>query len=218
MNAAVAFFLEQARGVWRFRWTALLVAWIVAIVGWLVILALPNTYMANAKVFIDTRTRINQVTQGIAVESNMASEAMAVRQALLGGPQLVKVAKLALPGFASAGPEKQAALLEGLRARLQVDASGERNQPADLYSITYTDSDRLTARRVVKELLNLFLVNSLGGSQEGAEEAQKFLADQIAEYEKKLQTSESRLADFKRQNGRPCAGCDRQLLLGISTL
>src|SRR5579864_7721502 len=135
MNAAVAFFLEQARGVWRFRWTALLVAWIVAIVGWLVILALPNTYMANAKVFIDTRTRINQVTQGIAVESNMASEAMAVRQALLGGPQLVKVAKLALPGFASAGPEKQAALVEGLRSRLQVDETGERNQPADLYSI-----------------------------------------------------------------------------------
>ena len=200
MNAAVAFFLEQARGVWRFRWTALLVAWILAIIGWGVILALPNSYMANAKVFVDTRTRINQVTQGIAVESNMASEAMVVRQALLGGPQLTKVAKLAIPGFVSAGPEKQAALLEDLHQRLQVEASGERNQPADLYSITYTDSDRQTARRVVKELLSLFLANSLGGSQAGAEEAQQFLVGQIAEYDKKLQASESRLADFKRQN------------------
>ena len=147
--------------------------------------------MANAKVFVDTRTRINQVTQGIAVESNMASEAMAVRQALLGGPQLAKVARLALPGFASAGPERQAAIVEGLRSRLQVDDK-RREEPARRSVLDHLYGfDRQTARRVVKELLNLFLANSLGGSQEGAEQAQQFLAGQIAEYEKKLQTSES---------------------------
>src|SRR5437773_2421703 len=200
MNAALEFILEQIRGIWRFRWTAMLVAWIVCLIGWLVVLAMPDTYSAWARVYVDTRTRLSQVTQGIAVESNIASQAEAVRQALLGGPQLEKVARLAMPGYAGASPERQATIIDGLRKRLQVEASGERNQPADLYMITYTDRDRRTAHRVVDQLLRLFLANSLGGSLQGSEQAQAFLTQQIAEYDSKLASAESRLADFKRQN------------------
>src|SRR5256885_15856644 len=93
MTAALEFILEQIHGAWRFRWTAMLVAWIVCLVGWLVVLAMPDTYSAWARVYVDTRTRLSQVTQGLAVDSNMASQAAAVRQALLGGPQLEKVAR-----------------------------------------------------------------------------------------------------------------------------
>jgi len=200
MNAALEFTLELIRGVWRFRWTAMLVAWIVCLVGWLVVLAMPDTYSAWARVYVDTRTRLSQVTQGIGVESNIASEAEGVREALLGGPQLEKVARLSMPDYASASPGQQAAIISGLRTRLQVEATGERNRPADLYMITYTDQDRQTARRVVDQLLKLFLANALGGSQEGSERAQQFLTQQIAEYDKKLAAAESRLADFKRHN------------------
>jgi polysaccharide chain length determinant protein (PEP-CTERM system associated) len=200
MNAALEFTLELIRGVWRFRWTAMLVAWIVCLVGWLVVLAMPDTYSAWARVYVDTRTRLSQVTQGIGVESNIASEAEGVREALLGGPQLEKVARLSMPDYASASSGQQAAIISGLRTRLQVEATGERNRPADLYMITYTDQDRQTARRVVDQLLKLFLANALGGSQEGSERAQQFLTQQIAEYDKKLAAAESRLADFKRHN------------------
>ena len=153
--------------------------------------------------FVDTRTRLNQVTQGIAVESNMASEAVAVRQALLGGPQLAKVAKLALPGFRpSAGPEKGRPSLSGRTCARGFRSKPRREEPARRSVLDHLYRFRPANRPPcgVKELLNLFLANSLGGSQEGAEEAQQFLAGQIAEYEKKLQASESRLADFKRQN------------------
>jgi len=179
MNAALEFTLELIRGVWRFRWTAMLVAWIVCLVGWLIVLAMPDTYSAWARVYVDTRTRLSQVTQGIGVESNIASEAEGVREALLGGPQLEKVARLSMPGYASASSGQQAAIISGLRTRLQVEATGERNRPADLYMITYTDQDRQTARRVVSQLLKLFLANSLGGSQEGSERAQQFLTQQM---------------------------------------
>jgi len=200
MNAALEFILEQIRGVWRFRWTAMLVAWIVCLVGWLVVLVMPDTYSAWARVYVDTRTRLSQVTQGIGVASNIAAQAEGVREALLGGPQLQKVARLAIPGYATASSGQQAAIIEGLRTRLQVEATGgERNQPADLYTITYADQDRQTAHRVVDQLLKLFLANAIGSSQEGSEQAQQFLTQQIAEYDKKLAAAESRLADFKRQ-------------------
>jgi polysaccharide chain length determinant protein (PEP-CTERM system associated) len=204
MGHALDLIVQQIRGAWRFRRTALLIAWLVCLIGWLIVLALPDTYSAGARVYIDTRTRLSQVTQGIAVESNIASQAEGVREALLGGPQLEKVARLAIPGFAAAPPDTQADIVQGLRTRLDVQASSEReglkNQPADLYTITYTHRNRETARRVVDQLLRIFLANSLGGSQEGSEQAQQFLTQQIAEYDKKLAAAEARLADFKREH------------------
>src|ERR1700681_4416708 len=141
MNAALEFILEQIRGVWRFRWTAMLVAWIVCLVGWLVVLAMPDTYSAWARVYVATRTRLGQVTQGIGVESNIASEAEAVRQALLGGPQLAKVARLSMPGYATVSPEQQAAIIDGLRTRLQVGATG------DYFTRLHGDTDDLDKDR-----------------------------------------------------------------------
>src|SRR5215472_14812523 len=207
MRHTLDFVFEQIRGAWRFRRTAMAVAWGVCVLGWLVVLALPDTYSARARVYVDTRTRLSQVTQGIAVESNIASQAEEVRQALLGGPRLEKVARLAIPGFATASPETQADIVARLHNRLLVEATSERerqgmprNQPADLYTITYTDRSRETSRRVVDQLLRLFLANSLGGSQEGSEQAQQFLSQQIVEYDKKLAAAEARLADFKREH------------------
>ena len=97
-------------------------------------------------------------------------------------------------------PSQQAAIVDGLRKNLTVDANGERNQPADLYVISYSGHDPQTTRRVVEELLKLFMANAIGGSAQSAEQAEQFLATQIAEYDKKLATAESALADFKRQN------------------
>src|SRR5437879_12710711 len=113
MNAALEFILEQIHGAWRFRWTAMLVAWIVCLLGWLVVLAMPDTYSAWARVYVDTRTRLSQVTQGIAVHSNIASQAEAVRQALLGGPQRENVARPAMPRYARAGPGRQGQVIHG---------------------------------------------------------------------------------------------------------
>jgi len=204
MGHALDLIVQQIRGAWRFRRSALLIAWLVCVIGWLIVLAWPDTYSAGARVYIDTRTRLSQVTKDIAVESNIAAQAEGVREALLGGPQLEKVARLAIPGFAAASPDTQGDIVQGLRTSLDVQASSEReglkNQPADLYTITYTHRNRETARRVVDQLLRIFLANSLGGSQEGSEQAQQFLSQQIAEYDKKLAAAEARLADFKREH------------------
>ena len=200
MNAALDFIFEQIRGVWRFRWIAMLVAWVVCLVGWFLILLIPDTYAAWARVYVDTRTRLSQVTQGIGVGSNIASSLEVVRSALLGGPQLEKVAKLAIPSYASASPGAQQAIINGLRQRLTVEVNTDKGAPADLYLISYTDHNAKNAHHVVDQLLSLFMSNTLGGSQLGSEQAQKFLTQQIAQYEHQLQAAESKLADFKRQN------------------
>ncbi len=200
MQAALDFILEQIRGVWRFRWIAMLVAWVVCLVGWLIVLIIPDTYSAWARVYVDTRTRLSQVTQGIAVESSVAASLEAVRSALLGGPQLEKVAKLAFPEYNGASKEQQAEIIDGLRKRLTVEVSTDKSAPADLYVISYTDHNALNAHHVVDQLLNNFMANTLSGTQLGSEQAQQFLQQQIDQYDRKLKTAEEKLAEFKRQN------------------
>src|SRR5438874_2539764 len=171
MNAALEFILEQIRGAWRFRWIAMLVAWIVCLVGWLVVLAMPDTYSAWARVYVDTRTRLSQVTQGIAVDSNIASQAEAVRQALLGGPQLEKVSRLA--DF----KRQNAGLVPGATGDYFTHLHGETdNLDKDRLALTVAEQKRDELRRQLSSELPLMgssagIRNAAGDGASGADTA-----------------------------------------------
>ena len=83
---------------------------------------------------------------------------------------------------------------------LDQGAESDQTSGSTSYGITYQDVDRARALRLVKMLMNALINETLGGSQQGSENAQQFLKTQIADYEKRLQTAEDRLADFKSQH------------------
>jgi polysaccharide chain length determinant protein (PEP-CTERM system associated) len=190
--------LDQFRGAWRFRWLALAVSTVVAVVAWVLIFTIPNSYEAEARVFVDTKTTLSEVTKGISVESNVEGQLMRVRQALLGAPQLSKVATETDLMLKAKTPREQQEVIEGLRKRIEIQAMGGGG--AGVYTITYQNSDRAVALKVVDRLLNTFVEGALGGKREGSETATRFLREQIAEYEKRLTDAEQRLAEFKKNN------------------
>ena len=53
------------RGMWRYRWRALLVAWLVSVLGWTAVLLLPPVYQANARVFVDTENAIKPLVEAL---------------------------------------------------------------------------------------------------------------------------------------------------------
>ena len=85
--------IDELRSLWRFRWAALATAFGIAMVGWIVIFALPDRYEASARVFVDTRTALKPALQGLTTDQNVDAEINYVRQALLEGPQLEQIAK-----------------------------------------------------------------------------------------------------------------------------
>lgn len=201
MGAFITLLLEHIQGAWRFRRVAIVVAWGICFAGWAAVLTLPDSYEASARVFVDTHTRIGEVTQGLVVASNIDTQIQRVRQALLGGPELEKVVQASYPEYASATPQRRQALISSLRDRIEMTASAARdNSTAGVYTISFRDASRENSLAVVRLLLNVFVEGSLGGSREGSQQAQKFLVDQIADYERRLSTAENRLADFKKQN------------------
>jgi len=193
--------LEELRGAWRFRWFAMALAWVVAIGGWAFVLVMPDTFEASARVFVDSSTTLSHVTQGIAVESNIDTQIQRVRQALIGGPQIEKVAREVFPDFSATSPEQRQQVVGKLREGMTITGNAARDNPtAGVYTITYSGENRDRSVRIVERLLNTFVESSLGGNREGSQQAQRFLSDQIADYERSLREGEERLAAFKREN------------------
>src|SRR5271169_4154660 len=93
MTPALDHIFDEVRGAWRFRWIALTSAFVVALIGWAVVFALPDRYEADARVFVDTRTALKPALQGLTIDQNVDAQINYVRQSLLTGPQLEQIAK-----------------------------------------------------------------------------------------------------------------------------
>lgn len=201
MMQTIELLLDQLRGLWRFRWAGMLTAWCVCLIGWAGSLFVPNRYEASARVFVDTQTALGEATRDITVNASVDTQIERVKQALLGGPQLTKIADETQLTAGAYTPQERQAVIERLRDEIQiVEGQTRERSGANVYIISYRHKDRGTSLRVVDRLVNTFVEEALGGKRQGSEQAQRFLVEQIAEYEERLRQAEERLAAFKKQN------------------
>ncbi len=207
MNPVIEHLKDEIRSTWRFRWQALGLAAVIAVLGWTVVFTLPDQYEATARVFVDTRTALKPVLQSLAVDQNVTGQLNYVRQSLLAGPQLQRIAEqsgVLPPG--GVDPVRQELLLKRLSGSVVLTVRGAGNGDDDrgtggtVYSVTYRDTNRSRALNVVRTLVNTFVDETLGGKRAGSENAQKFLETQLLDYEQRLKQAEARLAEFKEKN------------------
>ena len=207
MNPAIDQIFEEARSAWRFRWIAFACAFVVAVIGWAIVFALPDRYEAYARVFVDTRTALKPALQGLTVDQNVDAQINYVRQSLLVGPALERIATETGVLPASVTDERrQDAILKSFMERISLTVANagtqgdERSMAGTIYYFDYLDSNRARALHVIDVLVNNFVERTLGGKREGSESAQKFLEQQIKDYEHRLSAAEDKLAEFKKKN------------------
>ena len=206
MNQLIESVYDELHSAWRFRWWGLLTAAVAAVFLWVTVFTLPDRYEADARVFVDTRTALKPVLEGLTVEQDTNAQLNFVRQSLLTGPQLRKVAEAAgvlSPTITS--PAEQARVLDAMASRVTLTVGSASDRESEqtagaMYGIEYQDFSRERSLRVVEVLLNTLVEETLGGKHEGAANAQKFLETQIREYEQRLRAAEDRLAEFKKRN------------------
>jgi polysaccharide chain length determinant protein (PEP-CTERM system associated) len=209
MQEVINQILDEVRGAWRYRRVALAIAWVVCLLGWAYVLVMPDKFEAKARVFVDPTTALRPVIEGLAVEQDVNAELNLVRQSLLSELQLQKVVDATGLGVLATTPQKKERVIYALRDRIDLTVLGaappggedpySRN-PSKIYTIRYLDSNRERSLKVVQILLNNFMEGTLGGKRLGSQQAQKFLEDQIHEYERRLSDSEQQLAEFKKRN------------------
>jgi polysaccharide chain length determinant protein (PEP-CTERM system associated) len=196
LRQITAVVVEDAFGMWRYRWLALGVAWAVALAGWLWVLSLPNQYDATARVYVDTQTTLRPLMADLTVTKDTLSEVSLVTEALLSQPQLKAVAIETGLETRAKTPEELERLLDSLRRRITI----AKMPGKDIFTIGFRDTNPEMARDVVQVLLTNFMESSLKNDRTDSAQAQQFIQQQIKLYEQRLDEAEARLADFKKQN------------------
>lgn len=197
MHAIIAQILGYVRGMWRYRWIALAVAWVVAIVGWVAVSKLPDRFEASARVFVDTNSLLRPLLSGLAIQPDLMQRVSLMSKMLLNRPTLERVMRASDLDLALATDADKERLLTELDRKIRLRA--DRSNPS-LYSIAFEDPDPATAKRVVESLVDIFIEEALVSDQRESANAQRFLDDEINEYERRLREAETQLADFKRKH------------------
>jgi len=192
--------LEQLRGLWRFRRIGMVAAWFVLVLALIVITALPNRYEASAAVFVDTQTAVGAATRTLTLDENPDSQIQLVREALLGGPQLGRIADDTGLTARAGTPEERQKVIDKLRTQIQIALRAGAGAGGGTYVISYTNKDRQTSLKVVDRFVSTFVEEAVGGKLKGSEQAQEFLKQQIAELEQRLRSAEEALAAFKKDH------------------
>lgn len=184
------------RGMWRQRWYALLVAWTFCIVGWATVLQLPDQYEAGARVHINTETLLQRLVRDIDAGEDTSDRVRVITQTLLSRPNLDKIVRMTDMDIQIKDEAAQEQAMRMLEKKVKIARAGSH----DIFSISYSDTDPMLAKKIVQALLTLFVENTLGESREETDAAQRFLDKQIGEYEQRLNEAEGNLKEFKRKN------------------
>jgi len=191
-------FLEiimQLRAAWRYRWLAMSATWLIAIVGWAVVITMPNTYESSARVYVDTDSILRPLLRGIAVQTDVGQRLRLMTRTLLSRPNLEKVARETDLDLTTKTAEEKEQLILGLTSNITLNSTRKQN----LYTISYSHKSAKIAKDVVQALLTIFVETTLGDTRQDSDSAQKFLSQQIAEYETRLVEAENRLTAYKRK-------------------
>lgn len=184
------------RGIWRRRWPMILIAWLVCMAGWPFVLQMPDQYSASARIHVDTRSMLGPLMRGLAAQTNLGQEVALVTRTLLSRPNMERLARMTDLDLRANNPAAMESMLDSLKNRINLASTRNEN----IYTISFSDSDPQLAKKVVDSLLTIFVESSLGSSRKDTDTAQRFLNEQIAEYEQRLIEAEDRLKEFKRHN------------------
>ena len=191
----VAEAFEQLRGSWRYRWPAITVAWVICLVGWGYVYAMPDLFHASARVYVDTNSLLKPLMQGLTAQGNTMSEVQLISTAVLTRPNLERVARETDLALRAKSSEQFEGLISGLQRRIHV--SGGRD---NIFAIEFEDNDREKARAVVAAVLDRFVEGAIGAQGNDSDVTEKALAGELQEHEERLRSAETGLADFKKQN------------------
>ena len=184
---------ELAPQLWARRWLVIGAIWVLGVLGTGLVALLPNQYVSRARVYIDTDSLLKPLLQGLTVQVDIQKQVEMMRQTLLSRPnldQLIRMTDLDLGLNDPAAWDRAAADLEK-----QIKIVAESRQ---LFSISTTNSDPDMAQKIVGSLLRIFVEQNVGTNRRDIEKSQKFINEQIAEYERRLGEIEAKVTQFKQ--------------------
>ena len=196
MEELVTQIIGYLRGMWRFRWWGLALAWVVGVVGGVVVYTMPDRYESSARIHVDTQSVLRPLMSGLAVQPNIGQQIELLSRTLISRPNVEKLITMADLDLTVQTPEQREALIASVTKSLRIQSGRGDN----LFTLSFTDTEPVRAQRVVQSLLSLFVESGLGGKRQDSDAARRFIEEQIRNYEQKLTEAENRLKEFRLRN------------------
>ncbi|MBI5720162.1 MAG: chain length-determining protein [Burkholderiales bacterium] len=188
--------LNTLRGMWKFRWPGLIVAWVVAVVGVVVVWRIPDQFEAAARIYVDTDTILKPLMSGLAVQPNVEQQISMLSRTLISRPNLEKLVRMADLDLKNQSKADQEALIERLQKGIAMRTAGGAN----LYLMSYRDPEPEKAKRVIQSMVSIFVESGMGASRKDTDSAKSFLTEQIKIFEARLEEAETRMKEFRLRN------------------
>ena len=198
MNDLLLLIYSYLHGIWQYRWSALVISFVVALLGWAVVYALPNQYTSTAVMNIDTESLMQPLLKGLAVESEVEKGIDILSRRLLSKKNLEKVIKQTDLRSKATSEEAMDRLTEELAASLVFESIGGKGKA--IYSLSLEGRSPDLVYQLVSRSLESLVESTLESARTDTAGAQEFLDGQITEYEKRLSMAEQKLAEFTRDN------------------
>ena len=171
--------------------------------GVIVMLVLPARWQASARVMLNT-LKPDPVTGQFAAKGYVDTQAALITDYSVAGQVPVKLGWLSDPNLISSyqqsakpgGQDFQHWATQLLTDRTKVDLQG-----SNILEINYTSEDPAQARTVVDALRNAYVDASLQFRRQDALNSAKWYQDQAQKIRASLETAQTTLADYERQNG-----------------
>jgi polysaccharide chain length determinant protein (PEP-CTERM system associated) len=196
MAELTAVILAFLKAIGKYRWYAVAISWVVAIIGWAVVYKLPNDYQASARVYVDTQSILKPLLSGMTTMPNLEQQVVFMRRTLISRPNVERVMRMVDLDVKTSTPNEHEKVIDELMDKIKIVGT-ERD---DIYTITYNNPNPKLGKDVVQSLLTIFVEGSFGGKKQDSEKAVQFIDDQIKSYEEKLASAESAMKDFKIRN------------------
>ncbi len=179
--------------VWARRWLALVVAWLVCILGWIAVSLQPPSYDSEARVFVKTQNISSSNKPGNAAEQYEKIQQLS--NTILSYENLQKVVRGTNLGLQIVTDKEMDGAVESLRAKTEVELKED-----SFYDISVTQSDPVLARDVVQKIIDIMQEENIAGDRNTIAEKIRFWDEEVEKNQKVLNTIEQRRIKFEQEN------------------
>src|SRR6476659_11321385 len=94
MAELTAVILSFLKAIGKYRWYAVVISWVVAVIGWAVVYKLPNDYQASARVYVDTQSILKPLLSSMTTLPNLDQQVVFMRRTLISRPNIERVMRM----------------------------------------------------------------------------------------------------------------------------
>lgn len=207
--------ITYLRSMWRYRWHAMGLIWLIVSIGWFNVYRLPDVYKVSATVHVNTETILRPLLQGLVIEPDVEQRLRLLSRTLKSRSNMEKLAQMSEVEINKNNAIKMKISIDDLVNNLELNTD---RTSKNIYTISYTHKDPHIAKIVVDKLLSIVKENTLSGADDGVDNAEEFFSQQVENYEKKLSQSEKRLEDYKKNNAELMPALGQGYFVNLQTL